>query len=103
MEMSVVLPAPLGPSSPKNSPCSTARSIPASACTGPKRRAIPAISTAGAMVAGPERSVLTSGLEQVLDAVELGQRDEVRRDVDEGERRAFGGRTAPPGKKHGHA
>ena len=32
--ISVVLPAPLGPSSPKNSPGATSRSTPASAMTG---------------------------------------------------------------------
>ena len=32
--ISVVLPAPLGPSSPKNSPGATSRSTPASATTG---------------------------------------------------------------------
>jgi len=33
MPMSVVLPAPLGPSSAKKSPRSTSRSMPRSACT----------------------------------------------------------------------
>src|SRR2546423_732713 len=41
IEISVVLPAPLGPSRPKNSPSSTSRSTPASASTEPKRRATP--------------------------------------------------------------
>jgi hypothetical protein len=35
MLMRVVLPAPLGPSSPKNSPCSTARLTPSSARSVP--------------------------------------------------------------------
>ena len=33
MPISVVLPAPLGPSKAKKSPCSTSRSTPLSACT----------------------------------------------------------------------
>ena len=45
-EISVVLPAPFGPSRPKNSPSSTSRLTPASACTRPKRRATLTTSTA---------------------------------------------------------
>ena len=45
-EISVVLPAPFGPSRPKNSPSSTARLTPASACTRPKRRVTLSTSTA---------------------------------------------------------
>ena len=44
--ISVVLPAPLGPSRPKNSPCSTARLTPASARNAPKRFSSPVTSIA---------------------------------------------------------
>ena len=86
IEISVVLPAPLGPSSPKNSPSSTARSTPASACTGPKRRATLTASTAAGIGYGcgsigrsgnanPDRRCATarpagSAAEHLLDAVE---------------------------------
>jgi len=36
----VVLPAPFGPSSPNNSPCSTSKLIPRSACTSVRLRRI---------------------------------------------------------------
>src|SRR5665213_569596 len=54
MEISVVLPAPLGPRSPKNSPGATQRSTPASASTASKRRARPLMSTAGVTLEGAD-------------------------------------------------
>src|SRR5688500_20266957 len=50
MLISVVLPAPLGPSKAKNSPCSTSRSTPAKACKLPKRLCICVTSIAGIIV-----------------------------------------------------
>src|SRR2546423_10433259 len=49
MEISVVLPAPLGPSRPKNSPRATLKLTPASASTLPKRRATSTTSTAASI------------------------------------------------------
>src|SRR5205814_4936970 len=83
IEISVVLPAPLGPSKPKNSPSSTTRSTPASACTAPKRRATSTISTAAPIKANRDaKSGAKSARfrdQQVLDAVELRERSQARR------------------------
>src|SRR5438105_13799856 len=80
IEMSVVLPAPLGPSRPKNSPSATDKSMPASAWTLPKRRAMSTTSTA----AGISRYNLR--FQQLFDAVDdrerlqpLGQRSQRER------------------------
>src|SRR5689334_22204342 len=74
IEISVVLPAPFGPRRPKNSPCSTARSTPASACTGPKRRATPTMSTAALMPVRRSGARESGGGKQLVDAVQLGER-----------------------------
>ena len=81
IEISVVLPAPFGPSSPKNSPCATARSTPASACTVPKRRATSTTSTAfiGNLASGTPARVQEAAIRQVVvDAVDDGQRTQRR-------------------------
>ena len=52
MLISVVLPAPLGPSSPKNSPASISRLTPSKACTAPKRLWTCLTSMAAVMAAG---------------------------------------------------
>src|SRR6266851_10460182 len=62
IEISVVLPAPFGPSKPKNSPSRTVKSTPASACTSPKRRATSATSTAALAD------------DEFLDAIDNGER-----------------------------
>jgi hypothetical protein len=49
--MVVVLPAPLGPSSPKISPRATANESPSTAVTSPKRRVSPRASMAGPFAA----------------------------------------------------
>src|SRR5437868_3457984 len=97
--MSVVFPAPLGPSKPKNSPSSTVRSTPASACTAPKRRATLTISTAGVIGRGRQCSSLLTGLQEILDAVELSERLEARRHVDERKLFALGRSATPPGEQ----
>src|SRR6185437_4087958 len=85
IEISVVLPAPFGPSNPKNSPASTRRSTSQSACTSPKRLATPATWTAGTeggVAFIEERRTPArrpaSG-EQRLDAVDDGERAQHRR------------------------
>src|ERR1700756_1244521 len=51
----VVLPAPLGPSRPSTLPASTARSMPSSAPTGPKRLTSPWAAIAGSAIVGAVR------------------------------------------------
>ena len=112
--MSVVLPAPFGPSRPKNSPSSTARSTPSRACTLPKRRATSVTSTASMASAGRESEMRRAGNrngrdelrgkrstgQQFLDAVDMGQREDAGRHRREGQRRAFGMRA--PLQRHHH-
>src|SRR6476619_8553468 len=83
IEISVVLPAPFGPSRPKNSPCRTTRSTPASACTAPKRRATSIASTAcaGTSWAAWRYERNAPSVEQVVDAVDGGERAQRRRDA----------------------
>src|SRR3990172_5404507 len=85
MLISVVFPAPFGPSRPKNSPSSISRSMPASACRAPKRLETCRTSIA-AIRSGGRR------LEQFGDSVELGKVLDRCRQVDEPQRhvRALG-------------
>src|SRR5512143_630541 len=108
MEISVVLPAPFGPSRPKNSPGATAKLTPASACTGPKRRATSTNSTAAVMrngnpappcAPGPGRA--RSAGENLLDAVERGERAKALRKPAEGDRASLARRAAREGDEHG--
>src|SRR5256885_223223 len=70
----VVLPAPLGPSNPKNSPWRISRSIPESACCSPKRLWTSRTSIAAGMPVSRlrERSA-RSRLKQLGDSVEFGE------------------------------
>src|SRR5437660_9437636 len=86
IEISVVLPAPFGPSKPKNSPSRTVNSTPASACTSPKRRATSATSTA----AGTKELAD----DEFLDAVNNRQRMQRGRQRHERQMTALGRRTA---------
>src|SRR5689334_23737254 len=72
MLISVVFPAPLGPRRPKNSPCRTSKSMPASACTLPNAFLSCRISTAAAI----------SGRDQRVDAVQPGQCMKIHGHVD---------------------
>src|SRR4051812_37038579 len=83
MLISVVLPAPLGPSNPKNSPCATSRSMPSSAWTGPNAFLTPRAETAGVTVAEkrPMREPGGSREDQIIDAVELGERHHIGRHI----------------------
>src|SRR5258708_9065764 len=95
-EMSVVLPAPLGPRRPKNSPASTASETPASAVTAPKRLWTARASTAIVKWSRRRR------LDQVRHAVELGQRQQVGGKVLEYQRLAALCREAPPFEQQRH-
>src|SRR5258706_7182899 len=95
-EMGVVLPAPWGRRRPKNSPASTASETPASAATAPKRFQTSRASTA--IVKGSR----CGGLDQVRNAVELGQRQQVGGKVLEHERLAALCRQTPPFEQQRH-
>src|SRR5437762_3947195 len=88
IEMSVVLPAPLGPSNPTNSPSATDKSIPASACTLPKRRAMSTTSTAAVI----ERYNLR--FQQLFDAVDDRERLQAFGQRSQRERAPLRGRTS---------
>src|SRR5258706_8010017 len=97
IDISVVLPAPFGPSSPKNSPSSTAMDTPSSACTRPKRRATSDTSTAS--IGNRKSEDEKSAGEHFLDAVDVRQRMNARRNRSECEFHAFGRRT-PRNREH---
>src|SRR5712692_10236950 len=95
--MRVVLPAPFGPSNPKNSPCGMSRSIPESACSAPKRLWTSRNSIAAVMpgVRPSERSARRR-LKQLGDSVELGEVLHRGRKIGEAQSgSAFGGLAQP--------
>src|SRR5882672_606334 len=71
--ISVVLPAPFGPSRPKNSPWGTSRLIPDSAYKSPKRLWTSRISIAAGMPLGRRPGSARSRLKQFGYPVELGE------------------------------
>src|SRR5206468_11607677 len=91
IEINVVLPAPFGPSNPKNSTSSTAKLTPESAFTLPKWRTTSTNSTAAGMETSNggkrrggrrrtprERAAANSARQNLLDVVERGERLEPR-------------------------
>src|SRR5574343_320810 len=85
-EISVVLPAPLGPSRPKNSPWPISRSTPASACSERKRLVTPAMRIAGLMTGtGKRRWDSASERQDGIDVVEGRQAHQRCRRTDDGE------------------
>src|SRR5262245_44261032 len=72
MRTAVVLPAPLGPSSPNTVPAGTAKSMPSSATTWPNRSRSPATASAGSLLPPPWHPVTgyeKSGLQRDYSAV----------------------------------
>ena len=93
MEISVVLPAPLGPSRPKNSPSSTARLDAGERLHAPKRRATSTTSTAAVMasaVIGTAADATRRATSRAGAASSAGEQSPRRR-------RARPARAAPPG------
>src|SRR5574343_1635049 len=74
-EISVVLPAPFGPSSPKNSPCSISSDTPASACREPKCLTTSTMDTAATMACPSGQG------QEVGNAVQFGQRTHTGRNM----------------------
>src|SRR6185369_15574616 len=105
----VVFPAPFGPSSPKNSPTPTSRSMPASARTGPNDFFSSRIETATVIGTsmGPDtievlhQRCLTpligsSRGNQFFDTIKPGQREYVGRDIDAADLAVLAGGVALP-------
>src|SRR5262245_14319067 len=100
MLISVVLPAPLGPSRPKNSPSGISRLIPSSARNGPNRLRTCLISIAkGIADAGRCRANSSAG-DELSNAVQGDERLQILVQILEADAVAAGRSVADPCEQH---
>src|SRR5215510_14998304 len=99
MLMSVVLPAPLGPRRPKNSPCAISRLIPSSARKEPNRLWTCLISIAEGM-ADAAAGASSGARDELSDAVQRDERSQILVQVLEADAAVSDARVTDPCEQH---